>query len=304
MAYDNLHNIVSKKQHVQQKGIQFDGVLKAGYELNYNYADNPFQISTLEDENYRTEASDNKELTKKEHKYEYDANGNLVYINTERPKKDGTQTPKSAERKLLWDEENRLQAIDDNGFVSNYWYDAAGERTVKTSGESQEMYVNSVFSGGDTGTANFTAYVNAYLVVSKGGQYTKYIYIGSQRIVSKLGDLDSYGSDPRRIEYAGSNVDGAKIDYKAKYQKSQQVIKDNYAKFEVPYYGKDNDDYVNGQGFCCDDNVKKTLKFGVGNDNAELYQYYYHSDHLGSSSLITNLDGEVVQHIEYVPFGE
>ena len=33
-------------------------------------------------------------------------------------------------------------------------------------------------------------------------------------------------------------------------------------------------------------------------------QFYYHSDHLGSSSYITNLDGEVSQHIEYVPFGE
>ena len=32
--------------------------------------------------------------------------------------------------------------------------------------------------------------------------------------------------------------------------------------------------------------------------------FYYHSDHLGSSSYITNLDGGVVQHIEYVPFGE
>jgi RHS repeat-associated protein len=42
----------------------------------------------------------------------------------------------------------------------------------------------------------------------------------------------------------------------------------------------------------------------AGNDNPELYQYYYHSDHLGSTSLITNLDGEVVQHVEYVPFGE
>jgi RHS repeat-associated protein len=40
------------------------------------------------------------------------------------------------------------------------------------------------------------------------------------------------------------------------------------------------------------------------NDNPELFQYYYHSDHLGSTSLITNLDGEVVQHVEYVPFGE
>ena len=33
-------------------------------------------------------------------------------------------------------------------------------------------------------------------------------------------------------------------------------------------------------------------------------QVFYHPDHLGSSSFITNLDGEVVQHIEYVPFGE
>ena len=32
--------------------------------------------------------------------------------------------------------------------------------------------------------------------------------------------------------------------------------------------------------------------------------FYYHPDHLGSSSYITNLDGEVAQHIEYVPFGE
>jgi RHS repeat-associated protein len=43
---------------------------------------------------------------------------------------------------------------------------------------------------------------------------------------------------------------------------------------------------------------------GSGNDNPEIFQYYYHSDHLGSTSLITDLDGNVVQHIEYVPFGE
>lgn len=39
-------------------------------------------------------------------------------------------------------------------------------------------------------------------------------------------------------------------------------------------------------------------------DAYEKLQFYYHPDHLGSSSYITNLDGEVVQHIEYVPFGE
>ncbi len=227
-------------------------------------------------------------------------------MNTSRQKKDGSKADKSQERKLLWDEENRLLALDDNGFVSRYWYDAGGERVIKESGDGEGIYVNNVFSGGRTETGNFTAYINPYLVVSPGGSYTKHIYIGNQRIVSKLGDLDSYGADPRRIPYAGADVEGSSVDYKGKYTASIQNIKDAYKAFDVPYYGKDNDDYVNGQGFCCN-NTKSALKagaIGTGNDNPELYQYYYHSDHLGSSSLITNLDGETVQHIEYVPFGE
>lgn len=139
-------------------------------------------------------------------------------------------------------------------------------------------------SGRSTQTANFTAYLNSYLVVSKNGRYIKHIYIGSQWVVSKLGDSDSYGSDPRRIKYAETGVDGIKVDYRTKYTTQQQIIKDYYAKFEVPYYGKNNNDYVNGSRFYCNDN--KILKsFNVGkNDNTELYQYYYHSDHLGSLS--------------------
>jgi len=34
------------------------------------------------------------------------------------------------------------------------------------------------------------------------------------------------------------------------------------------------------------------------------HPYWYHPDHLGSSSYITNLDGEINQHMEYLPFGE
>ena len=32
--------------------------------------------------------------------------------------------------------------------------------------------------------------------------------------------------------------------------------------------------------------------------------YYYHRDHLGSTTLITNKSGNVVQRIEYLPYGE
>ena len=269
----------------------------------------------MKDVNYRTEETPSEsENVNNSHAYEYDANGNLVYVNTSRTKKDGIADEKAAERKLKWDEENRLLASDDNGFVTNYWYDADGERTVKTSGENDQVYVNSEFAGGRTNTAKFSLYVSPYLVANQGGRYTKHIYIGSQRVVSKIGDFDSYGSDPRRIQYAGSETDGLSVDYKAKYTQQLQAIKDNYATFAVPYNGEDNNDYVDGKGFCCNDGSLEAAQtralaraaknnFQEG-DAYEKMQFYYHPDHLGSSSYITNLDGEVVQHIEYVPFGE
>ena len=325
MVYDNMHRITSKKQHLSQSGVQFDGTLNAGYELAYTYQKGDgkkFQLDNVCDINYRTEETPTDSATiNNGHKYEYDANGNLVYINTSRVKKDGKEDEKASEQKFKWDEENRLLAADENGFVSNYWYDADGERTVKTSGENEAIYVNSEFSGGNTGTARFSLYVSPYLVAGQGGKYTKHIYIGSQRIVSKLGDLASYGADPRRIPYAGNEADGLKVDYKSKYGQQLQAIKDNYRTFDIAYNGQDNDDYVNGKGFCCDDNTPEAVQARAmagtrtarakaidgnfkPNDDYEKMQFYYHPDHLGSSSYITNLDGEVSQHIEYVPFGE
>ena len=292
----------------------------AGYDLTYTYQDSvghKFQLANVRDVNYRTEGTaDENDKVNNGHRYTYDANGNLVYIDTSRIKKDGKEDEKATEQKYRWDEENRLLAADENGFVSNYWYDADGERTVKTSGEGEQIYVNSEFAGGRTNTAKFSLYVSPYLVANQGGRYTKHIYIGSQRIVSKLGDLASYGADPRRIPYAGNEADGLTVDYKTKYSRQQQSIKDNYKAFDQPYNGKDNDDYVNGQGFCCNDGTPEAAQARAmartraasgnfkPNDDYEKMQFYYHPDHLGSSSYITNLDGEVSQHIEYVPFGE
>ena len=318
MGYDNMHRITSKRQILTQNNVQFNGTLNVGYDLSYTYGTETgkkFQLANVKDVNYRTEETPSEsENVNNNHAYEYDANGNLVYVNTSRTKKDGMADEKTAERKLKWDEENRLLASDDNGFVTNYWYDADGERTVKTSGESDQVYVNSEFAGGRTNTAKFSLYVSPYLVANQGGRYTKHIYIGSQRVVSKIGDFDSYGSDPRRIQYAGSETDGLSVDYKVKYTQQLQVIKDNYATFAVPYNGEDNNDYVDGKGFCCNDGSLEAAQARVmaramknnfqEGDTYEKMQFYYHPDHLGSSSYITNLEGEVVQHIEYVPFGE
>jgi len=326
-TYDALGNVITKQTaNLKKEGKTINYEYDYGRLTAINYPDHPennvkYQLDNVRDINYRTEgtAGENDKVNNG-HRYTYDANGNLVYINTSRVKKDGKEDEKATEQKFKWDEENRLLAADENGFVSNYWYDADGERTVKTSGEGEQIYVNSEFAGGHTNTAKFSLYVSPYLVANQGGRYTKHIYIGSQRIVSKLGDFASYGSDPRRIPYAGSEADAVSVDYKGKYASQQQVIKDNYATFNVPYNGEDNNDYVDGEGFCCNDGTPEAAQAKamavnvVGakavsgnfkeNDEYEKMQFYYHPDHLGSSSYITNLDGEVAQHIEYVPFGE
>ena len=68
--------------------------------------------------------------------------------------------------------------------------------------------------------------------------------------------------------------------------------------------------------FCCNDGTPEAAKARAmartraangnfkPNDDYKKMLFYYHLDHLGSSSYITNLNGEVSQHIEYVPFGE
>ena len=285
MAYDNLHNITSKKQDIVQTGVKFDGLLKAGYDLTYAYANNPQQISTIADESYRTEETATTDTISKTQTYSYDANGNLISVNTGQKTVDGKQS-RTSERKLLWDEENRLLALNDNGYVSNYWYDAAGERTVKTSGDGEGVFVNGVLSGVRTGTSNFTAYVNPYMVITNGGQCSKHIYIGSQRIVSKL---CSHGTIADPISATKAGFPGETVNYTSKYADLTGKIKLRYDSLGVAYHGTDHA----GTGFYTQaPNINENL------------QYFYHSDHLGSSSLITNLAGDIVQHIEYVPFGE
>ncbi len=284
MGYDNLHNITSKKQDIQQTGVQFAGTLKAGYNLSYAYANNSQQISNIADTSYRTESTIAKTANPdsyREQNYSYDANGNLLCVITGTKNTDGSLI-KNNERKLLWDEENRLLALSDNGFVSNYWYDAAGERTVKESGDGEGVSVNGVLSAGRTGTTNFTAYISPYTVIGNGGQMSKHIYIGSQRIISKLMNGGTM-ADPTQAPKVAS------VDYTVKYADLVNKMKVRYDSLGVTYRGTDN---------------RSSFYKQVSSPDRENQQYFFHSDHLGSSSLVTDLSGNVAQHIEYVPFGE
>ena len=88
--------------------------------------------------NYRTAlvAPTAGDSIREAHSYEYDNNGNIVYVNTERLKPDMTVQPDTVQRAreehFRWDEESCLAALSQNDYVSHYWYGAVGERDKRT----------------------------------------------------------------------------------------------------------------------------------------------------------------------------
>jgi RHS repeat-associated protein len=282
--YDNLSNITRKKLDMTQRNVQFAGGLQAGHDLSYTYGANGQQIASVAAIDYRYADGQRPNPDSRTDLFRYDLNGNMTYVN---------HGNRQQERKMLWDEENRLTAVDDNGYVSNYFYDSDKERTVKLSAYGEGVWVNGSFSGGRTAGERFTAYVNPYMVAQQGGQYTKHIYMGSQRVVSKVGDPASYGADPRRIACAGSDAYGVTVDYAAKYRDITARIKMAYDSLIVPFNLTLNSDYINAQGFVA-----------TGTATSAEASYFYHPDHLGSSNYITTDDGSVSQHLEYLPYGD
>ena len=171
--------------------------------------------------------------------------------------------------------------MNNNGSVSCYFYDAAGERTVKLTSESEMVHVNGKKVGGNDNICKFTAYVSPYFVVSNGGAYTKHIYAASQRIASKLGNEDGFGADPRRVEMAG----GKKI---SDFQKGN--VGERFKALGYEYSAPEKE------------KVEKDST--MDSEAEEKLIFFYHPDHLGSTSYVTDADGNIAQHIEYIPYGE
>ena len=344
MSYDNMYRITGKTQSIRQTGIQFAGTLNAGYDLSYSYDRTPgrrFRMSSVSDVNYRTVgAPEDGDYIDEEHFYEYDPNGNILHVNTGRWKRDGVERELSREEKFRWDEENRLMAISQDGYVSNYWYDGDGERVIKEHGGNQAVFVNSEQDGVLTDTHQFTIYPSAYLTVHNGSWYTKHVYIGSERISSRMGTmLDDWLSETFEANaiLAGENV-LEEIDYDGQCDTLARVMRSNYAYFDLPYNGENRhgEEMVStpprggatgssgGLGSSSgprhywmlgDSGDEATDISGEGggpsrgprraeNVNYNGNRYFYHSDHLGSSSLITDASGNVTQQLDYLPYGE
>ena len=321
MSYDDMYRITRKKQDLSQSDIQFEGTLFSGYDLDYAYSTMPgkrFQMASVSDVNYRTdEEPTENDAVVENHCYEYDNNGNIIYVNTSRTMPDvGFQSDdveKMREERFRWDEENRLLAISQNGYVSQYWYDADGERVVKEHGANQAVFVNSDEDGTVTQTDRYSVYPNGYYSYGDDGRYTKHIYIGAERIASQVGGKPYPSPNTESVSVAGrSNGIDIRVDYSGKLDQHLAQIDSVYDAFDLPYNGTNHDSYYDNYFFdrpgYWDNTEGMTLNGGEpetprGIQDRDLL-YYYHRDHLGSSTAVSNDDGKLSQQVEYLPYGE
>ena len=266
--------------------------------------------------------------------YTYDANGNPTLVTN-----DSTNTT----REMYWDEDNRLMVLSDNGKTSRYTYNAAGERIMKSYGTMEGVYINGAPQGITFHeTDNFTLYPASILSVNKN-RFTKHYFIGDKRIASRIGTglfNNVYGRNGSYVT-AGQQDYAERMNQiqtqKETYYKQQGIVpgvptmKGAYGDPENTGVGyntvitelgdhsvpegwiqtpKHNTTEGNEPGAPIswnDPTNPENPQPGYGyvdNDTTKEETFFYHSDHLGSTSYITDSKGNITQYDAYLPYGE
>ena len=310
MTYDAMSNPLTKTQTISTGGKSQTVNQRYGYEGSH-----PDAVTDIAG-------------TDSAH-YVYDANGNPTTISTD-----------SSTREILWDEENRVRAIDDDGYVSRYTYDASGTRVVKSHGPMEGIYINGMAQGilyHDED--HFTIYVSPYLTQTNG-RITKHYYAGSTRVASKIdgGDFNNiYGVSNSyytagRKDYSErmAQIEQGKTDYYKQNgvvpgvptQKgvlgepenmregfNNTVLGDYSVPSGWPTAPKFNHpgDVPGPPNQWQDPANPDSIAPGYGYEpdtagNAGLF--FYHSDQIGSTAYVTDDSARVTQFVTYLPYGE
>ncbi|WP_455106654.1 RHS repeat domain-containing protein, partial [Prevotella pallens] len=266
--------------------------------------------------------------------YTYDVNGNPTLVEND---------SLGTERRMYWDEDNRLMVLSDNGKTSRYTYNAAGERIMKSYGTMEGVYINGAPQGITFHeTDNFTLYPASILSVNKN-RFTKHYFLGDKRVASRIGTglfNNVYGRN-------GSYVTAGQQDYaermnqiqkqKEAYYKQQGIapgvptMKGAYGDPENTKRGYNsiidtlgNHDVPQGWIQTPRPNTTPNTNPGppvswndpsnpddpqagygyIPNDTTREETFFYHSDHLGSTSYITDDKANITQYDAYLPYGE
>jgi RHS repeat-associated protein len=206
-------------------------------------------------------------------------------------------------RDLFWDESNRLRVVSDNTAMQHYIYDASGERVLKANSDMEAVYENGtlVNAPGTVSINGYTSYPSAFIVITSDGVYSKHYYAGSQRIVSRLGENDAHIFEPcvSCSKTTNTNFEDTKL------QKAQKADLQQYAnkakKGTIVFKDYKPITLAEQEKALAEENEDKT-KEKPGRPVAPIY--YYHPDHLGTSTALTDFNGKAYQFFLNLPFGE
>ena len=266
--------------------------------------------------------------------YTYDANGNPTLVTN-----DSTNTT----REMYWDEDNRLMVLSDNGKTSRYTYNAAGERIMKSYGTMEGVYINGAPQGITFHeTDNFTLYPASIISINKN-RFTKHYFIGDKRVASRIGTglfNNVYGRNGSYV--TAGQQDYAERMNQIQTQKEAYYKKVGVAPGVPTEKGAYGDPENTGVGYNAvltelgnhdvpqgwiqtphpnttpgtnpgapiswnDPSNPDDPQAGYGyipNDTTREETFFYHSDHLGSTSYITDDHANIIQYDAYLPYGE
>jgi RHS repeat-associated protein len=158
----------------------------------------------------------------------------------------------------------------------NIIYDDGGERMHKLNSTMEQYNANGQMIRYSSLTV-ITLYVSPYLVANSQN-YTKHYYAGTERVASKLG-----GGGITNITTPIVDVTAKRNAWQTPYANLWHSSLNLAPPCSTYFYSLLNAQTV---------------------QNSEQERYYYHPDHLGSASWITDSAGKAIQHLQYLPFGE
>ncbi|OUR97633.1 hypothetical protein A9Q86_15585 [Flavobacteriales bacterium 33_180_T64] len=282
MEYNNSHGIANKKQ---QHNINNTAVDKNTYNRIYTYIEGTHKLEKIEEPAVTVVGSGFAM------NFDYDVNGNITNVNDT----NGNNS------NYYWDESNRLRVVHDIATMRmhHYIYDASNQRIFKSSSDPTAIYENgSPVESQSVTFENYTTYPSSLIVVKPDGEYTKHYFSGGQRILSRIGDGDIDFATP--ISGDGTLIGKLKSIQQRQIQDLQKTtIKSGVGTVEFKkYVSKEDALEVNDLE---NDEVQKGDK---PSESAPGNIYFFHGDHLGSASFITDASGDAYQFFANLPFGE
>ena len=219
-------------------------------------------------------------------------------------------------RQLRWNEGGQLVASFGDGAGAYFGYDGNGERVYKLRGN---MTVEQINAGAEIVSLFFTyptLYVNPYMVITPQG-YTKYYYMGTEHVAAQIGNVSHM-----QAQFTQSDTIAGMISKSNTFMQSAIGLFDSYiANIDLlsSISGDPIFEFLNPRcGLMTSlQRVISTVSLqnqllpvvsgdvsGMETDPLEPALYYYHADHLGSATWITDSLGNPAQHLHYLPYGE